>query len=242
MDLFGVSRGRGQSNKLALCVYLLYWEESRSQLMGSIATLEDSALIEMTLAGQTESFSVLMNRYASSVRRCIRSIVRNTSDVDDVFQDTFLKAWVHLSAFRFEASFRTWIIRVAVNEALALYRRQRCRPFCSSPANLEALAARCESPDQALARAEECLTVRTAIAKLPKKYQEILTFCDLEELTAQETARHLKSSIPLVKTRRFRARHMLSAALKRKNSNWSGAMGAHRVPSANSLPSIPGIK
>lgn len=186
--------------------------------MGSIATFEDRTLIELTLAGQTESFSVLMNRHATSVRRCIRSIVRNTSDVDDVFQDTFLKAWVHLSAFRFEASFRTWIVRVAVNEALGLYRRQRSRPSCSPPENLERVAGLCESPHQALVRSEECLAVHTAIAKLPRKYREILTFCDLEELTAQETARHLKASIPLVKTRRFRARNMLSAALKRNDS------------------------
>jgi RNA polymerase sigma factor (sigma-70 family) len=90
-------------------------------MTGSIAAIEDSTLIEMALAGQTECFSVLMGRHVSVVRSCIRSMVTNTTDVDDLVQDAFLKAWLHLSTFRFEASFRAWITRVAVNEALTLY-------------------------------------------------------------------------------------------------------------------------
>jgi RNA polymerase sigma-70 factor (ECF subfamily) len=178
-----------------------------------IATFEDSTLIEMALAGRTECFPVLMDRYVTAVRKHIMPLVKNTSDVDDLVQDTFLKAWLHLSKFRFEASFRTWITRVALNEALALYRRQRCRPYCQASASLEIFPSQCESPEQALARGEARLTIRTAIQKLPRKYGEVLILCDLEQLTARETARHLKSSIPLVKTRLCRARRMLSAAL-----------------------------
>jgi RNA polymerase sigma-70 factor (ECF subfamily) len=184
-------------------------------MTGSIATFEDRTLIEMALAGQTECFSVLMRRHVSVVRSCIRSMVTNTTDVDDLVQDAFLKAWLHLSTFRFEASFRAWITRVAVNEALTSYRRQRRRPFCPAPANIEAFPSQCESPEQAFTRSEARLTVRTAIAELPRKYREILTLCDLEQLSAREAAQRLKSSIPLVKTRLFRARHMLSAALNR---------------------------
>jgi RNA polymerase sigma-70 factor, ECF subfamily len=69
-----------------------------------IATFEDSTLIEMALAGRTECFSVLMDRYVTAVRKHIMPLVKNTSDVDDLVQDTFLKAWLHLSKFRFEAS------------------------------------------------------------------------------------------------------------------------------------------
>ncbi|HEX4165934.1 MAG TPA: sigma-70 family RNA polymerase sigma factor [Bryobacteraceae bacterium] len=174
-----------------------------------ITTFEDGTLIEMALAGQTECFSVLMERYAIAVRRHIMPMVRNPSDIDDLVQDAFLKAWLHLPAFRFEASFRTWITRVAVNEALALHRRRRSRPCCLTQANLEAFPSPCESPDQAFARSEAGLTVLRAIEKLPRKYREILILRDLEELTARETARHLKSSVPLVKARLFRARHML---------------------------------
>src|SRR3954451_21173404 len=97
--------------------------------MAPLATFEDHTLIEMALAGQSACFSALMDRHVTAVRKCIRSVVTNTSDVDEIVQDAFFKAWVHLSKFRFEASFRTWITRVALNESLTLYRRQRCRPF-----------------------------------------------------------------------------------------------------------------
>jgi RNA polymerase sigma-70 factor (ECF subfamily) len=187
--------------------------KASQKLMAPIAKFEDKTLIEMALAGQSEYFSVLMDRHVTAVRRCVMSMVRNTSDVDDLVQDAFLKAWTHLCTFRFEASFRSWITRIAMNESLGLYRRQRCRPSFSAPGNLEAFASQCESPHEALVRSETRLTLHIAIARLPTKYREILTLCDLEQLSAQETAGRLKLSIPLVKTRLFRARRMLSAAL-----------------------------
>jgi RNA polymerase sigma-70 factor (ECF subfamily) len=84
------------------------------------------------------------------------------------------------------------------------------------PVNFEMFRSSCESPDEILARAEARRTVRSAITDLPEKYQEILTLCDLEQLSAYEAARQLKSSISLVKTRLFRARRMLSAAVSRR--------------------------
>jgi RNA polymerase sigma-70 factor (ECF subfamily) len=191
--------------------------------MAPFATFEDRTLIEMALAGQSECFSALMDRHVAAVRRCIRRIVRNTSDVDDLVQDAFLKAWVRLSTFRFEASFRTWITSVAVNESLALHRRNRSRPSCSAPEILEAYPSHYESPVEIAARSEIYLTVHTAIARLPEKYRDILILCDLQQLSAQEAARHLRASIPLVKTRLFRARRMLSTRLHKAAKNGLGA-------------------
>jgi len=184
-------------------------------MMERVASLEDRALIEMAVAGQDECFSVLMNRHKAVVRKCIGRMINNRSDVEDLVQDTFLKAWSRLSTFRFEANFRTWIIRVAMNEVLRSYRRRQCRPFCSVSVNLETFRSSCESPDEALARLEALRTVRSAIAGLPKKYREILILCELQQLTGKEAARRLESSLSSTKTRLFRARYLLSAALNR---------------------------
>jgi len=184
-------------------------------MTGPIARFEDRTLIEMAVAGQGECFSVLMNRHRAAVRRCIDRMVSDRSDVEDLVQDTFMKAWLRLSTFRFEAKFSTWITSVAMNEALGSYRRRRCRPFCSVPVNFETFRSSSESPEEALARSEARRTIRSAIASLPKKYREILTLCELEQLSGEEAARRLKSSPSSVKTRLFRARHMLSAALRR---------------------------
>jgi RNA polymerase sigma-70 factor, ECF subfamily len=184
----------------------------------AIGALEDRQLIEMATAGQTECFSVLMNRHVSSVKNCIRSMVKDTSEIEDLVQEAFMKAWLNLSTFRFEANFRTWIISIARNEALGFYRRQRCRPSYTELSHLERLPSSCESPEQALRRSEAGRTVRSAIDDLPGKYKQILVLCDLEQLTAPEIARRMKWTVAAVKTRRFRARRLLSAALKRESS------------------------
>jgi RNA polymerase sigma-70 factor (ECF subfamily) len=176
-------------------------------------TLQDNALIELALAGETDCFADLMNRHAAAVRTCVRRLVRNRSDLDDVVQDTFTKAWVRLSTFRFEATFRTWLISVALNEALTLYRRKRYRPPSSGIINLEVLPSKCESPHQVFVRKENRLRVWTAVENLPCKYRDVLLLRDLEQLTMRETAERMKASIPLVKSRLFRARHMLGVAL-----------------------------
>ena len=88
-----------------------------------LKTFEDSVLIRLTLAGESEWFMVLANRYLPSVRKRLTAMVRNSADVDDLLQDVLLKVWRHLSTFRSQSSFRTWMTRVAINEALQLYRQ-----------------------------------------------------------------------------------------------------------------------
>jgi len=122
-----------------------------------------------------------------------------------------LKVWRHLSTFRSESSFRTWLTRVAINEALQSYRRERSKPLCQPLGDFDALASHVESPHQSYARIEMQQAIYGAVAELPAKYRQVLTLRDLEELSAQETALRLQSSIPTVKTRLFRARLMLLA-------------------------------
>src|SRR5260370_12130487 len=124
-----------------------------------LVTFEDSALIKLALAGQTECFAVLMDRHLAPIRRRIGSMVRNTTDADDLLQEVLLKVWIHLSTFRSESSFRTWMTRVAINEALQSFRRERCRPLCQSVRDLDALASHGESPHQSLSRLAVTLAI-----------------------------------------------------------------------------------
>jgi RNA polymerase sigma-70 factor, ECF subfamily len=180
-----------------------------------LATFEDSALIRLALAGQTECFTVLTNRHLEVVRRRIGSIVPNTTDADDLLQEVLVKVWRHLSRFRSESTFRTWMTRVAINEALQFYRREQRRPACQAFGDFDTFAAPIESPLQSLTRAERAQVVRNAVVQLPAKYREVLILCYLEELSLRETALRLQSSVPAVKSRLFRARVMLMASLRR---------------------------
>jgi RNA polymerase sigma-70 factor (ECF subfamily) len=179
-----------------------------------IATFEDSALIKLALAGQAECFTALMDRHLAPVKRRIGSTAPNETDAEDILQEVLLKVWRHLSSFRSESSFRTWMTRVAMNEVLQSYRRKRRNPLCQALGDLDAFASQVESPHQSFARLEATKTVRSAVAGLPAKYRQVLILRDIEELTAGETAESLQSTIPAVKTRLFRARLMLSEALK----------------------------
>jgi RNA polymerase sigma-70 factor (ECF subfamily) len=180
-----------------------------------LATLADSTLIKLSLAGQTECFTVLIDRHKSTVRRRIASMVQNQADADDLLQEALLKVWHHLPTFRSESSFRTWMTRVAINEVLQAYRREKCRPICLAASDVDALASHEESPYQAAARLEITRAVRRAVERLPTKYSKVLILRDLEQLSTQQTVRCLRSNIPTVKSRLFRARQRLLAALRR---------------------------
>ncbi|MCU1337755.1 MAG: polymerase, sigma-24 subunit, subfamily [Bryobacterales bacterium] len=182
-----------------------------------LAAFEDSALIKLVQEGQSEYFTILINRHLHAVSKCIHSMVQNAADADDVLQEVLLKVWRHLSAFRSESSFRTWMTRVAVNEVLQSYRRQQSRPLCRATIRLDALTSPAESPYQYLARIEVTKAVRTAVAGLPAIYRQVLILREFEQLSGREIAQSLHSSIPAVKTRLFRARLMLLAALQRSN-------------------------
>jgi RNA polymerase sigma-70 factor, ECF subfamily len=181
--------------------------------MAPLATFEDSALIKLALAGQTESFTVLTNRHLPAVRRRIGSMVPNTTDTDDLLQDVLLKVWCHLSTFRSESTFRAWMTSVAVNEALQFYRRRRSRPNCQALRDFDILVSRNESPLQSLTRTETAQVVRQAVVELPAKYRQALILRHLEQLSLSETAQTLHLSIGAVKSRLYRGRRMLSAAL-----------------------------
>ena len=182
------------------------------------ATLDDSRLIQLALKGEVECFDALMDRHIAAVRKRIQGMVRSSDDADDLVQDVQIKVWRHLSAFRSESTFRTWVIRVATNEALQAYRREKRRAVCQPITDLDSFPAKGESPHQSVVRTETAETVRRAVVMLPTKYRQVLILRDLRELTERETADSLELSIAAVKTRLRRARHMLLKALRRSTN------------------------
>ena len=180
-----------------------------------LATFEDSALIKLALEGQTECFTVLTNRHLPAVKRRIGLMAPNTTDADDLLQEVLLKIWRHLSTFRSESTFRTWMTSVAINEALQSYRREQRRAICQAFGDFDTFASPKESPLQSLTRAETTKVVRRAVVELPTKYRQVMILREFEQLSPREIAQSLQSSIPAVKTRLYRARLMLLDALQR---------------------------
>ena len=191
-----------------------------------LAVLDEATLIKKTLAGETEYFGILIDRHMVALKKCVGSMVRNGADADDLLQSVLLKVWRRLSTFRSESSFRTWMTRVAINEVLQSYRRDQRDPLLQSGGELEDLSSCDESPQRRLLRVEVTNTVRGAVAVLPEMYRKVLILRDLEEFSTEETAKSLRATVPAVKTRLFRARLMLSAALA--GSKVRGVTGLRR--------------
>jgi RNA polymerase sigma-70 factor, ECF subfamily len=180
-----------------------------------LTALGDSALIKLVLSGRTECFAVLMNRYLPTMQRRIGSIVTNTADVEDLSQEVFFKIWHHLSTFREESAFGTWVTRIAINEALNLCQRNHRPPNWQTVDDLDTFASAIDSPLQCLARTEARQMLHYAVAKLPVIYGQVLILREIGQFSMEEIARFVRTTVPTVKTRLFRARGMLLRQIPR---------------------------
>jgi RNA polymerase sigma-70 factor (ECF subfamily) len=194
---------------------------------GALRSVKDRALIEMALAGHHGCFEALMNRHFDPVRKRVGAMIPDKAEAEDVLQEVQLKTWKHLSSFRCDSGFQTWLTRIAINEALQSIRRARTR-HGGDVVDLDRLAASTDSPERLCAREEMAGTVRRAIRQLPAKLQQILVLRDLREMSVREAAHELNSNLPLVKTRLCRARSMLSKVLRqqRKTPDWRAKIAA----------------
>ncbi|MDE0165027.1 MAG: RNA polymerase sigma factor [Bryobacterales bacterium] len=184
---------------------------------------DDIALATEAKQGDKGAFTELVNRYAQRVFRVARHITKNDQDAEDVLQDTFLKAYSRLGQFEGNAKFYTWIVRVAVNEALMRMRRGKNRVTVSLDQELETsdgaiqreLPAETESPEESLSRTELRESLTQAIDSLSETYRPVFVLRDVEGLSTEETAEMLNLSLPAVKSRLLRARLQLRQKLRR---------------------------
>ena len=184
---------------------------------------DDIALATEAKQGDKGAFTELVNRYAQRVFRVARHITKNDQDAEDVLQDAFLKAYSRLGQFEGNAKFYTWIVRVAVNEALMRMRRGKNRVTVSLDQELETsdgaiqreLPAETESPEESLSRTELRESLTQAIDSLSEIYRPVFVLRDVEGLSTEETAEMLNLSLPAVKSRLLRARLQLRQKLRR---------------------------
>jgi RNA polymerase sigma-70 factor, ECF subfamily len=172
----------------------------------------DGQLINEVLSGRGEFFGELISRHAPFVKRVINSRVVNESDREDILQQTLLKAFRQLAQFRFEAGFRTWLTRIAINEELQLRRTRFCSRLVfnlDSPALTLSLADAKESAYDQCRRSEQCEYLQRSLRVLPEKYRKVLDLWANESLTLAEIAQTLGLGVPAAKSRLHRARIML---------------------------------
>lgn len=189
----------------------------------STAVFDEADLVARAKAGDAEAFSELVRHYDRRVYRMAKQITQNDEDTEDVLQETFLKAYTHLDDFQGNSKFYTWLVRIAVNEALMKLRKRRSdrtvpldEPVDTGEDEIvREIAVWDENPEQQYSREELAEILDEAIASLKPSYRNVFVLRDIEELSIQETAEALNQSISAVKSSLLRARLQLREKLTR---------------------------
>lgn len=185
---------------------------------------DESALVTRAKAGDVDAFSELVKHYDRRVFRMAKQITQNDDDAEDVLQETFLKAYTHLDDFQGNSKFYTWLVRIAVNEALMKLRKRRSdrtvpldEPIDTGEDEMvREIAVWDENPEESYSREELGELLDQAVQSLKPAYRTVFILRDIEEMSIEETAEALGLSISAVKSRLLRARLQLREKLTRQ--------------------------
>ncbi len=185
----------------------------------------DAMLVERTLAGDQSAFELLVIKYQRRVQRLIGRMVRDVDLVEDIAQETFIRAYRGLHKYRGEAQFYTWLYRIAVNTAkqfLLELKRDPMVPDHAFAANEDGdetfsggnEPTSCETPESILAAKEIGVAVNMALAALPEDLRQALVLREIEGMSYEDIAEAMDCPIGTVRSRIFRAREAISAKVK----------------------------
>jgi RNA polymerase sigma-70 factor, ECF subfamily len=189
---------------------------------GAASTEDDRRLVRRVLAGDQEAFALLVRRHQRLVARIAGRFFRQRETIEDVAQETFLKAFQALAGYRGELPLEHWLSRITVNACYDQLRRQRRRDCELVPSQLglgppelwDRLTATAADADVFWRREDARLTAEQLLARLAPAERLVLTLMVLEEQSVREVARMTGWTVTNVKVRAFRARRRLRRLLQ----------------------------
>ncbi len=185
----------------------------------------DAMLVERTLAGDQGAFELLVIKYQRRIQRLIARMVRDVDLVEDIAQETFIRAYRALHQYRGDSQFYTWLYRIAVNTSKHFLLQLKRDPLVaehSLASNDEGdetfwngnEPSTDETPESLLAAKEVAAAVNAALAALPEDLRQALTLREIEGLSYEDIAEAMDCPIGTVRSRIFRARETISAKVK----------------------------
>lgn len=192
----------------------------------------DAMLVERAVAGDEKAFELLVIKYQRRIQRLIGRMVRDVDLVEDIAQETFIRAYRALAQFRGDAQFYTWLYRIAVNTAKKALMDLKRNPTVSEnffksgdddeTSFLENELISSETPDAVLASKEIAEMVNAAMEALPEELRQAITLREIEGLSYEEISDAMNCPIGTVRSRIFRAREAISEKVKPLLENQSG--------------------
>jgi RNA polymerase sigma-70 factor (ECF subfamily) len=199
-----------------------------------VTAREEYLCLAAAQRGDSAAFETLCRQAASTVSRVTRRIVRNNEDAEDVMQESFQQAFVHLKNFKGDSRFSTWLSRIAINSALMKLRKRK-RPWdvsLDTAAETEASPRLLELEDQGLNPEQLCAQqelqriLSQALTALTPRTRKAIELRELDERSTEETAQIMGISVSAVKARVFHGRKKLRDTLNHfAGSAWASARG-----------------
>jgi RNA polymerase sigma-70 factor (ECF subfamily) len=196
----------------------------------------DAPLVERAKLGDVHAFEMLVVKYQRRIERLIGRMVRDTDLVQDIAQETFIRAYRAMAQFRGESAFYTWLYRIAVNTAKKALVDLKRDPLVTESAlagrdeddetsRVENELSDGETPEAILASKEIATAVNAAIEALSEDLRQAITLREIEGLSYEEIAESMNCPIGTVRSRIFRAREAIAARLRplldtRKGERW----------------------
>jgi RNA polymerase sigma-70 factor (ECF subfamily) len=185
--------------------------------------VDEAPLVARAREGDSLAFGDLVRKYEGKIFRLAQHVTQNREDAEDVLQETFLKAYEHLDQFQGNSKFYTWIVRIAVNQALMKLRRRKTDKSVSLDDTIDTgedtvvreIAAWDPDPEQRYSQEQLREILDSAVQSLAPPYRSVFVLRDVEDLSTEETAEALNLSVPAVKSRLLRARLQLREKLTR---------------------------
>ena len=181
----------------------------------------DQQLVERVQGGDKQAFGLLVSKYQRKLHRLLSRLVRDSAEVEDLAQETFIKAYRALGAFRGESAFYTWLYRIGINTAKNHLAAQSRRVPASTGLDSSDMGIDggerlrdLDTPERQLMTRQIAQTVDAAMADLPEELREAITLRELEGLSYEEIANVMDCPIGTVRSRIFRARESIAARLR----------------------------
>ncbi len=172
----------------------------------------EQRLIEQAQNGDRSAYGELVRRHYSGVVNVVYRLCGDAHLAEDMAQETFLRAWVHLPTFQPQSSLRNWLYRIAVNASLDVLRREHEAPV--EDEKMQWLRDQAPGPEAALIQKEQALLIQQAINALPEAARSVLVLREYGELSYQEIAAVLDIPIGTVMSRLNYARNRLREVLQ----------------------------
>jgi RNA polymerase sigma-70 factor, ECF subfamily len=185
----------------------------------------DALLVERAKRGEVSAFEMLVVKYQRRIERLIGRMVRDTDLVQDIAQETFIRAYRALPQFRGESAFYTWLYRIAVNTAKKALVEKKRDPLLfegamvstedgEEPSRVENELSDGETPETVLAGRQVAATVNAAIDALSEDLRQAIVLREIEGLSYEEIADVMNCPIGTVRSRIFRAREAIAIKLR----------------------------